>query len=365
MVYGFTAGLVTTDGVALEVKPVSIYKTYLNLLAAGKPCALAIVVDAWGSTPQKAGAKAIFEAAGPVHGTLGGGCLEAESRQRALRAIDEGKTALFELKLDDIKGWDDGLICGGKVRIFVDPNAARNAQAYRALLDAFATGARGALITELDSGESRWLAENAFDGELAEPLRDALRMEKCRIALVPGTPDREVFIEPVSPAPRVIIAGAGHIGKAVARQCRLLGFHVTVIDDRPAFANPQHIPDAHDTICGDIPAEVAKQPIGENTYVLIVTRGHRHDGAVLAACVNSPAAFIGMIGSRRKSALIRKSIVDEGLATEEAVARVVSPVGLDIGGESIEEIALSIAAQLVTVRRKRCLEAPSLNYAPQ
>lgn len=341
-----------------------LYAKALDLSAASAPFALATVVAAWGSTPQKAGAKALFEAAGPVHGTLGGGCLEAESRARALRAIDDGKAALFDLKLDDIKGWDDGLICGGKVRIFVEPRFERNAAAYRAAIDAERHGARGVLATWLASGDAVWLDEAAFDaaGTLTDVLRNALH--KGRACVAAEADGREVFIEPLAPAPRLIVAGGGHIGKAVAHQGKLLGFHVTVIDDRPAFACAAHIPDADETICGDIPAEVAKQAIDESAYVLIVTRGHRHDGAVLAACINKPAAFIGMIGSRRKSALIRQSILDEGIASEEAVARVVSPVGLDIGGESVEEIALSIAAQLVAVRRKAAVSAEPLNYAP-
>jgi len=137
---------------------------------------------------------------------------------------------------------------------------------------------------------------------------------------------------------------------------------VTVIDDREAFANAQNLPWATHVICGDISDSIAEMQTDSETYIVIVTRGHRHDGAVLAACIHKPAAFIGMIGSKRKSLLIRKELEEEGIATVAELAKVVSPVGLDLGAESVEEIALSIAAQLVAVRRKGVLDAAAMNY---
>lgn len=313
--------------------------------------ALAVVVDATGSTPQKAGAKALFEAGGAVIGTLGGGCLEAECRQRALRAMDDGTPLLFDIKLDEVTGWDDGLICGGKVRVFIDPDTTSQRDAYLHAAEAIEAGHRGFLTTWIARhadrpGALEWVVDDDASGE--PTTRD--------------TADGEAFVEPVAPPPKLIIGGAGHIGKAVAAMATRIGFRVTVIDDRAIFANAENIPDAESIICGDIASEVAAQPIDSNTYVLIVTRGHRHDGAVLAACVNEPAAYIGMIGSRRKSALIRKSIVEEGIASQEAVDRVISPVGLDIGAESVEEIAMSIVAQLIAHKNRKSLHAESLNY---
>jgi len=348
-----------------------LYAQLLELLEEERPFAFAMVVDSSGSTPQKAGANALFEAAGPVHGTLGGGCLEAESRRRALQAMDTGEAFAFDLKLDEVKGWDDGLICGGKVRVFVNPDVSRNADAYRQMLASCKSERRGVLVTfiqhpELASGTAIWLDENeiensAFVAQVA-PIRQILSEGKPALAPM-GEGEIEVFVEPVIPAPKLVIAGAGHIGKATAHHAARLGFHVTVIDDRPVFANETHVPDAHHVVCGDIAKEMGALELGSDSYVLIVTRGHRHDGAVLAACVNKPCQYIGMIGSKRKSLLIRESLVEEGIATKEAVDRVVSPVGLDIGAESVEEIALSIAAQLVAVRRKQQLTAEALTYS--
>jgi xanthine dehydrogenase accessory factor len=346
-----------------------IYDKALTLLEKGTPFAWAAVIEAHGSTPQKAGAAAIFEAAGPIHGTLGGGCLEAESRQRALGAMDTGETLTFDLKLDEVTGWDDALICGGKARIFVNPDVGVNQRTYQALREARVQRQRGVLVTVIHHpdhpvGAAFWISEN--DGAQHEALISSANVASVIASGKPACINlstTELFVEPLIPPPSLIIAGAGHIGHATAHLAALMGFEVTIIDDRPSFANPSRLADAHEVICGPIAQEVAAQTIDEDTYMVIVTRGHRNDGAVLAACVNSPAAFIGMIGSRRKSLLIKKGLVEDCVASEEAIARVASPIGLDIGSETVQEIALSITAQLVAVRRQRLQRATSARAA--
>jgi xanthine dehydrogenase accessory factor len=366
---------------------IELYERVLELSSDGRPFILAAVIDAVGSTPQKAGANAVFEPVGRVWGTLGGGCLEAESRQRALRALDDGIPDVFDLKLDEVTGWDDGLICGGRVRVFVNPAAESNADVYREALAAAGRQESGVLATVIahpshPSGQAFWVTEadllsagdtkGLFAGQLEDVL-GCIRREKAGRILKNGRTTEngdsenfevEVYLEPVVPAPKLLIGGGGHIGQAVCRLANKLGFEVTVIDDRPAFANPECHPNAKKTICGDIAKELGALDIRPNTYVLIVTRGHRHDGKVLASCIHSDARYIGMIGSRRKSLLIRKTLVEEGVATRADVERVVSPIGLDIGAESVEEIAVSIVAQLVAVRRNANLDGLAKNFLP-
>jgi len=332
------------------------YRKALELMAQGRRFALASVVKSSGSTPQKAGAKALFEPDGPIHGTLGGGCLEAEARRRALQALDDGDRLLFDLSLDDDYGWDDGLICGGQVRVAVDPDVARNVPAYTSAIESLARRERGILVTPVAIsdeavGEARWISASNLDEESnAVQLREALEKEK---PLHVTSENGELFVEPVIPSPHLIIAGGGHVGQAVAYQADRLGFEVTVIDDRPMYSDAARFPDACETICGPIAEEVAKQVFTPDTYMLIVTRGHRNDGVVLQACINEPAAYIGLIGSRRKIHLIRKGFIKDGIATEEQFARVFAPVGLDIGAISVEEIATSITAQLIAIRRNK------------
>jgi xanthine dehydrogenase accessory factor len=350
---------------------IDLYAKAVELAEAGEPFVLASVIVAQGSTPQKAGANAVFEPAGGIAGTLGGGCLEAESRRRALGALDAGVAEVFDLKLDDVKGWDDGLICGGSVRVLVNPLAVENAAVYREALAAKERQERGVLTTvvrhpELPMGRAVWTPE-AVLGEEALLAADVEEIRKRMLAEQPGqweSNGAELYLEPVLGPPRLVVAGGGHIGQAVCHLGSRLGFEVTVIDDRPTFASAERHPEAKRAICGDIAEELAALEIGPQTYVLIVTRGHRHDGSVLAACVKSGAAYIGMIGSRRKGALIRRTLLDEGHATREEIERVVSPIGVDIGAQSVEEIAVSIVAELVAVRRKGGLTADAKNFIP-
>ena len=153
------------------------------------------------------------------------------------------------------------------------------------------------------------------------------------------------------------------MGKAVSMLASKMGFRVVIVDDRSEFACPENLPSADEIICGNIPDTIAKWPIQENTFIVIVTRGHQHDGASLAACVQSSACFIGMIGSRRKSLLIRQSLLEKGLASVEQLNHVVCPIGLDIGSISVNEIALSIVSQLVAYRRKGALDASSMTFS--
>lgn len=340
-----------------------LYAQALSALEAHTRFAVAWVVRATGSTPQKAGAVALFEAGGAIRGTLGGGCLEAESRRRALDALDGKQSFAFDLSLNDDYGWDDGLICGGKVRVFVEPDPARHAGPFRQISEALARGTRGAFVLRIycdRPAESMWVAESEFDALAAFPgpeaLHDALRTSLPAYYVEKSVIEEttcEVYIEPVEPSPVLLIAGGGHVGQAVARLGAWLGFDVTVVDDRAPFTNPSLYPENVRTICGDIPATVAAFPVHSNTYIVIVTRGHRHDGVVLKECIHSPAAFIGMIGSRRKAHIIREGLIRDGIATEADFARVASPIGLDIGAVSVEEIGVSIASQLVAARRRR------------
>ena len=150
-------------------------------------------------------------------------------------------------------------------------------------------------------------------------------------------------------------AGAGHVGQALAVQAVLIGFAVTVLDDRPAFCTRARFPQPVTLLCQDMSGLLSQCPIGPDTYIVILTRGHQFDAAVLEACIQEPAAYIGMIGSHRKIEVMRRDFVASGLATAAKFDRVCAPIGLDIGSVTAAEIATSIAAQLIAVRRKGAL----------
>jgi xanthine dehydrogenase accessory factor len=209
------------------------------------------------------------------------------------------------------------------------------------------------------------LAEEAIASQSGFPDSEALR--SCLVRQTPRlfvkdsqTPQQaaEVFVEPLIPKPLLLIAGGGHVGQALALQAVQIGFEVAVLDDRPEFTDLLLFPKGVTTRCGHIPEQMAAFPMTKDTYVVIVTRGHQHDAEALRACIRAPAAYIGMIGSKRKVAFIHKSFIELGLATEAEFSRVFAPIGLDIGAVTVPEIATSIAAQLVAVRRKGSGYAP-------
>jgi xanthine dehydrogenase accessory factor len=338
-----------------------IHSQIVKRIEAGRPFGVVVVLSAEGSTPREAGVKAIVDGAGRIAGTIGGGIVEAEAQRAAIEACRTGRAAIVRVPLagDVVPGCEP--VCGGEMRVLVDPTAAKDAQAYSAAALAVSERRQGLLLTAVRAGEAvrtevTWHPEEEATSEhWSEPLVDLATAQGCLAdgltRLVAGE-GLDVLVEPVLPPPRLVIAGGGHVGRALAAQAVLVGFEVTVIDDRPEFADPSGLPDGVHTQCGDIAAALAESPADVDTYVVIVTRGHGHDAEALQACLHRPFAYVGMIGSRRKVALIRESFLASGLATAEELDAVHAPIGLDIGAETVPEIAASIVAELIAVRRR-------------
>lgn len=148
----------------------------------------------------------------------------------------------------------------------------------------------------------------------------------------------------------LLVVGGGHVGACLAKVARFAGWRTVILDDRPAFANRERFPDEDEVLCGDYEAVLAEFPISSSTWVVAVTRGHKHDEIALRSVVGSPAAYVGMIGSRRRTATVLRHLREEGVP-EAALARVWTPIGLDIEAETPEEIAISIVAEMIMVRR--------------
>jgi xanthine dehydrogenase accessory factor len=296
--------------------------------AANRPFALALIAGAKGSSPQRAGAKAIFFADGKISGTLGGGCLEAEVQSRALRALKTGQPAEFEMVLDHDFGWDDGLICGGSVSGVILPQAAEAAELWRQL----------ATATE----PIRWGVKKDFSLALvtAAPLQPGNAL----------TPADWLYQELVSPPVALWIAGSGHVAQAVAPLAQQLDFAVTVFDDRPELANHQFFPPATTLHVGGWHELLKFSPSATPAFGLVVTRGHQHDALVLSEWIRFPFAFLGMIGSRRKARIMREQFLKQAIATAEQFDRIACPVGLEIAAVGTHEIAVSVVAQLIQQR---------------
>lgn len=305
---------------------------------AGERFAVGLLVAVQGSAPQKAGARLLVLPDGAMRGTVGGGCLEMEARRRALLAMPDGATEIFDLRLDDDFGWDDGLICGGKTRLLVCAKPERMADALAEALAIRQAGGRCRLETRLD-------------GEAAGETRCRRDDRLPPTPIVEDRRDGPWLVEGIRPDPTLVVCGCGHIGAALVGFAARVGFRVTAVDDRAAFADAHRLPDAETVVCDDLPAAAATLPSDDGTYWVVVTRGHRNDGKVVDALLHRPFAYIGMIGSRRKVRLIKEGLRAAGHAPER-VARLHAPIGLDIGAQTPAEIALAIAAQLVQVRRR-------------
>ncbi|HTS74864.1 MAG TPA: XdhC/CoxI family protein [Bryobacteraceae bacterium] len=252
-----------------------IFDEIVRLRALGQKCALATIVQVNGSIPSYESAKLLVREDGSMVGTIGGGCVEAEVWNAAREVIESEKPRHLAFSLGQDAAYDNGLICGGQLNIFV---------------------------------------------------------------------------EPVVPQPRAYIFGGGHVSKSISKVATLAGFSTVIVDDREAFANKDRFPEADETYAEEYEAVFPKLPVTSTSYVIIVTRGHRDDMRVLRWAVGTPAKYIAMIGSKRKTISVIHELEKEGFE-RAAFDKIFAPMGLEIGAESPEEIAISVVAEMIAVRR--------------
>ncbi len=347
-----------------------VYSELIGLLKAGKPLAWATIVSSSGSTPQKAGSHALYSTGGLLAGTIGGGIIEAQVGQMALDAIREKRSGINEFLLDDSPD-GEGALCGGRAEILLDGDPGKHLEVLEEVAEAFHSRVAGGMLCRVDIENNaarvsrKWVPAKAggpleiLDGMTAELLRAGYTQAGSPAAFYElefSSSGKEgkvrIFYQHITPMPRLIIAGAGHVGKAVSHLGNLLDFEVTVIDDREEFANPRNLPDADHILCNDLALTLEGSRPGPGDYIVIVTRGHQHDTECLKKVLGSGAAYIGMIGSKAKVAGVKRSSLGEGWASESDWDRIHSPIGLEIGSKSVQEIAVSIAAELILERNR-------------
>jgi len=344
-----------------------VIKEAVSLLEKGEPCVLATVVRTRGSTPQKPGAKLLVRKDGSGVGTLGGGCVEGDIWFAAKEIMrHRGGPEFKDYYLNEDIAARDGLVCGGTMYFFLDPLWKANSYLPygREILQAYDGGSVVGMATVVRASEPQRMGarlmlreDGSTQGSLGNPELEKLALESIRKVADLGNNDSiltadgtELFIEGYTTPPTLVIMGGGHIGKATAVVAKTLGFRIYVVDDRPEFANAERFPEAEAVVVADYSQGLDQVPINANTYIIVATRGHRQDDYALEAAIGTPATYVGLLGSRRKTLLIYKHLLKKG-HSPEVLRRVRSPVGLDIAALTPEEIAISIMSEIIMVRR--------------
>jgi xanthine dehydrogenase accessory factor len=338
-----------------------VVRHLIEALERGRELILCQVVETRGSTPQKAGALMVIDPDGGQVGTLGGGCVENEVKMKAIRQLGGSAAAVHSFVLDHDYAWADGLICGGRMVIVTQSVRGSAPLAYFRSLDLAIEEGRGfteaVVVGDQQTGGpplgTRFLLDGEGQSQGSWPERPV--PEGLTSSLVPPIDRPKPMVKsgiaflPQWPRIRLVIVGAGHVGHAVAGLAAQADFDVWVVDDRHQYANRERFPAAQRILVGPIEDVLTSLEITPRDYTLIVTRGHGHDQEALYHLAPTAASYVGLIGSRRKIRLIFENLREAGI-TAEHLERVTAPVGLDIGSQTVPEIAISIVAQLIARR---------------
>jgi xanthine dehydrogenase accessory factor len=331
----------------------NIFAECARLAAGGGAGALASVARRRGSLPMSATARMLVTSGGARWGTVGGGCLEAEITERALEVIERRVPAVSDHSLNAELAGDYGLTCGGTAVMFIEPVIADPALArvYEACASLIARGERGVVATALnwEDGPAKIVVTAA--GAIGSASA-ALRESAARLLDIGAEKDLSegIFAELVSGPPRLVVFGAGHVGARVGEAASFAGWRVTMVDDRPEFADATRLPFAEQcVVCDfhDLPAALA---LDAQSYAVVATRGHQHDALIVEQLARLELRYLGMLGSRRKVALTRELLEGAGVLPAQ-LDGMHAPVGLSIGADTPEEIAISIVAEMISVRR--------------
>ncbi len=336
-------------------------------LAAGSPVVLVSIVEQKGSSPRHTGTKMVVGADGKSYGTIGGGLLEAQSLAESKTVLKDGQSKLKDFIFAGTAESTQEMLCGGTAKLLfdlvtLDQDNLGFFKKYRELAEKGDNFYALTTFREMDNGieligRSIYLRDGTLAGasfwseEGLETLKSELReTSSTRLFSLEGL---TIAADPVSRTKTLYCFGGGHVAQPTAHIAALVGFRVVVIDDRAEFANATCFPDADETIVvNDFTNALDKLAIDPDSFIVIVTHGHRHDRIVLEQALRTNAGYIGMIGSRRKWKIICSALLEEGFSKED-LARVHCPIGLDIKAETPEEIAVSIAAELVQEKARQ------------
>jgi xanthine dehydrogenase accessory factor len=314
-------------------------------IARGDEIAVATVVGVHRSAPRPPGAKMAFNGAGQMAGAVSGGCVEGAVVEAAAEVLEGGPPRLLHFGIADEDAWDVGLPCGGEIDVWVERyEPGPFAAAARA-------GERAAQVTRLTDGAKLFVhADGAVTGALGDEARAAAEelmwLERSEVR-------GDLFVDVVFPPPRLFVFGAVDFSAALSEAARFAGWRPYVIDPRGFFAQPERFPAAEEVVAAWPAEAIAKLGgIDRATWIAVLTHDPKLDDAALGAALRSDAAYIGAMGSRRANDKRVERLLADGF-TDEDIARIAQPIGLDVGGVTAEETAISIVGEMVAVRHGR------------
>jgi xanthine dehydrogenase accessory factor len=341
-------------------------KTLNEQITAGFPAVLVSIMSLQGSTPRHDGAKMLVGADGKPYGTIGGSLIEASAIRESKNILASKKSSVLIHELTGKDTTDPGMICGGKAELLLDYFAAseENREFSQCWCDAVEKGKDFYILTHLQNtgealkvlghavldAEGNLTAASSLSAADAAKLKPELHNVSATAVLL--LPDSQVMVDRIRRLKTVYCFGAGHVAVPTAHLAALVGFRVVVIDDRPEYANAARFPESETRVILDFNRALQGLEIDKDSFIVIVTRGHQFDREVLEQSLKTSAGYIGMISSRRKREAIYQTLIAQGIA-KNRLEWVHSPIGLDIGGETPEEIAVSIVAELVSERSKQ------------
>jgi xanthine dehydrogenase accessory factor len=342
-------------------------KTICDHLESGHPVVLASIVDLQGSSPRHRGAKMVVCADGKSYDTIGGSLFEAKAIEEARQvlAIQQSKFMNFDLTGDGADA--TGMICGGNGVVLLDfvPVSKENIDLFRCWYDNILSGNSFCFLTHISdanegisvSGHSLLFRDGKIVGNVHLSTSEVeILISKTRdisVTTIVPLGDNRIVVDPIGKLKTLYCFGAGHVAFPTAHIAAIVGFRVVVVDDRAEFANAERFPDA-EQICviKDYDRAPEGLEIDDDSYIVIMTRGHQYDQALLEQALKTEASYIGMISSYKKRDAVYQAMLAKGVKKQE-LERVHSPVGIAIGSETPEEIAVSIVAQLIKERAKQ------------
>ncbi len=350
----------------------NIYKKLVDYLEANHKAMLATIIWTSGSTPAPAQSKMLLSINGErIAGTIGGGCIEGDIMHRTAALEDKNKATILYFELDEVEK-ESGLICGGSLKVLLEPITQDFIELFSILSKRIEQGQNSVLVTEYL--EEQPTIKNLFDENFSllcgKSISKDLKIESPflkQVTYILQQKDSLYIFEPIEGKIPLFVFGGGHVGAAISKFASSCGFSVTIVDDRTEYTDKIKFPETDRTIClpfRDISDEIG---INENSFVIIVTRGHSFDELVLEKVINYDPKYIGMIGSKKKVIVTYQHLIKKGISKEK-LKKVYAPIGLDIGAVSVDEIGISVVAELIKVRRKEtaeCVEHKKLKNIPE